>query len=88
MEAGLKIPIGTSDRITINGAIDVVVCVRRIDAASWTIQRDRAHSRVFDIRHDPGIPLDAWSVHPATSNETWQTFPSWEAALRFTSILR
>jgi hypothetical protein len=76
MKAGLEIQIGTSDRITIDGAIDVVVYVRRIDAASWTIQRDAADSRVFDIRHDPGIPPDAWSVHPATSDEIWQTFPS------------
>jgi hypothetical protein len=88
MKAGMEIQIGARDRITIDGAIDVVMCVRRIDEDLWTTERDGADSRVFEIRHDPSIPLDAWSVHPANSNDTWQTFPSWEAALRFASILR
>jgi hypothetical protein len=88
MKTGVEIQVGASDRITIDGAIDVVMCVRRIDDVRWTIERDGADSRVFEIRHDPNIPLDAWSVHPANSDETWQTFPSWEAAIRFTSILR
>jgi hypothetical protein len=87
MRGGLEIPVGGHDRITIDGFLNVIMRVHRVDESRWKVENDAAGATPFEIRHDPLLPLDAWSVHPASSGERWQTFPVWEAALRFASIL-
>jgi hypothetical protein len=89
MRSGLDVEVDKPRRFTIDGAIDVDVFVRRVTNSRWeiTLTDSDDASRAFDIRYDPALPLDAWSVHPPHSAQEWASFPTLEAALRFASIL-
>jgi hypothetical protein len=89
MRDGLEVKPNERVEFILDGAFRVEVFVHRIDDARWMITfTDREDGpRAYEIRHDPTLPLDAWSVHPPHIAREWATFPSWEAALRFASIL-